>query len=161
MSRQAIHDQLVIILDAVTGVENVYPYHPQQLDPANFISSFREADATDIQVWSVRRTATRNRSSETHRGQVPIRSALHRYHTFILEGWYSFKAGGTTEDAFNDLLDSIMTAFDNKRSLNNSSFQATPIDLVLVNTDVFGHVLCHHAIFEITAMEIISGLAPS
>jgi hypothetical protein len=147
-------------LGTVTGLENVFAGLRRKLQPAEFIAAFRESDQTDLQASFVYRRTSQTRSAESARGQVTIRHMLHRHHMFQVEFYYNFKERTeSSETTFQLLSDRILTAFNNTRSLG--SWSSFPISLVESDYDWLGDVYCHHAVFQITVIEVVTGLVPS
>ncbi len=158
-TRETIESAIKTALEAATGVQHVYIGHRQYSDPAAFKTAYRESDTTDIQAWFISRTATPQDTAETRPGSVAIRHELLRHYVFQIEGVYSVKADGTSYTAFQALLDLILTAFDNKRTLGG--WMAFPVQLQRVDEIEFGNILCHRALFNIQVDTIIQGLSPS
>lgn len=160
MSRATIESSITAALDAVAGVENVVAGRLNKINASDFISAYREADASDIQVWFVRRVSSPGRAAETPRGRgvIPIRVELWRDHTFTIDAYFSFK-DNDSEARFQTLIDDVLAAFDNERTLGG--FQASMLDLTQINDESFGGVACIHAHFQITVIERRTGIAPA
>lgn len=160
MSRATIESSITAALDAVSGVENVVAGRLNKLNAADFITAYREADGSDIQVWFVRRVASPGRAAETARGRgvIPIRVELWRDHSFTVDAYFSFK-DNDSEARFQTLIDAVLAAFDNERTLGG--FQASMLDLTQINDDLFGGVACTHAHFQITVIERRTGIVPA
>ncbi len=160
MSRATIEAEIVAAIDAVSGVENVIAGRPNKINAADFITAYREADSSDIQVWIVRRVASPGRAAETPRGRgvIPIRVELWRDHSFTIDAYFSFK-DNDSETRFQTLIDSVLGAFDNERTLGG--FQASMLDLTQVNDELFGNVACTHAHFQISVIERRTGITPA
>jgi hypothetical protein len=126
--------------------------------PADFIDQYVDEASDRVQAWFIGRSQTASDSAETRQGAIPIRTRLLRNHRFEIHGFMSYESE-TTEPIWQALLDDIITAFNNQRSLGGWS--ATPIQLPEVNFEYLGSVLCHHAMMRVEVFEWVGGLTPS
>lgn len=160
--RTTIQDAIKTAIEAVSGTANVFGDAlgvVRATNPADYIDNYVDVANDRVHVWFIGRIRTPTDSSETARGQVPLRSVLRRKHTFEIDFFYGYKSA-TTEAEFQNIIDDVISGFNNSRSLGG--WQATPIQLVSSNShDYLGEVLCHHARFSIEVIEWVDGLSPS
>lgn len=167
--RRTISDAIITAIQAVSGVAstNVFDGLRRKMQPDEWRASFVEPSGLAVQAWFVYRSRTRTESSETQRGFIAIGSELARYHSFTIELYYGFTESNITdvvvaqssEEQFQTLIDDVLTAFNAKRTLG--TWQVTPLSLMLAHMEPLGAVMCHHAVFDLTAIERISGITPS
>jgi hypothetical protein len=157
-TRLAIEAAIKTGFEAASGVQHVIVGNTNFLNPATFKTAYRESDGSDLQLWVIRRVRTGQDTNETN-PNVPIRYNILRHYSFSVDGYFSAKNDGTSEAAFQVLLDGIITAFNNRRTL--TGWFAYAIQLEMVNEQPLGNVLCHHAQFTIDVDDMISGLSPA
>jgi hypothetical protein len=161
---KTIRDNIHTVLAAVSGVENVYDGRRGLIDPPEVLDAYNQEDETAFQAWFLYRNRIDNDSSETRRGNIPIRVELWRTFFFEITGYYGYRDEGAsgdngTEDAFGDLLDAIIDAFSNERSLGG--FQATPLAAPVIDYEPFSGVLCHKVVLRLAVIVRETGVAPS
>ena len=154
-----IRDEISRVISEVDGIENVQHGKRGVIDPTEWINTYRETDTGTIQAWFLYRRGVAVDSADTSkgRGQVPLRNSLWRRHRFELTGFHNF-TDNMSEDRFNDLLDSVLDAFNNERSL--TALSATPLEIFDIDLYSFSGVYCHRVILNTTVTEWIQGLEP-
>jgi hypothetical protein len=156
MSRSTVETALLAVLEGVSGVEHVYSGMRSPTDPTAFITEV--AGTTRTQAWMVWRSKTEQ--FDASNSPVPIANHYELFvkHTFEIEGHYGF-LDDTTESEWQNLLDAILTAFNNQRTIGG--WYAWPLTLQEVGYRAFGTLAgAHYCKIEITIGEIVSGLNP-
>ena len=134
MSRALISAQIKVILLAVSGVgTKVHEYERWTANWKDYLAMFKTG--SKIKGWTITRTKTPETS------KTP--STNTRIHTFIIRGYYSLDDSEATEVTFQDLIESIATAFRTKPTLNETAADSTPLQVDTVGEIMFGDVLCH------------------
>lgn len=133
--------ELIAILEAVSGIGNVYEF-PQH---SAFIEEHKELFVTDenkFHVWWPIRTAW-----EATGG---LSAQIFRRHTVEITGYYAISNSTESEKIFQNVIDGIANAFDTLAnfSLDNTVDQHLPAQME--KSDVmFGGFLCHKGIIRI------------
>lgn len=144
MSLSTIRDRIKTVLSAVTDVgTKVYDYERWAKDWNAYLSLFKANGL--IKGWTITRAAT----PETN--ETPTTNM--RTHTFIIRGYYSLDDSAATEKTFQDLIESIATAFRTDPTLNGTAFDCGPLQVDIVGTVIFGAVLCHFCELKLLIQE--------
>jgi len=101
-----------------------------------------------IHAWTITRVKT---EEETETG-----SHTSRIHYFRIRGLYGLKDEDETELTFQSLIESICAAFRSNYGLGGQAADNSPVHVDLVETRMFGNVLCHYAELSLTAEEILA-----
>lgn len=134
MSRALISAQIKVILLTVSGVGTlVYEYERWAANWKDYLDLFKTG--SKIKGWTITRTKTPETS------KTP--STNTRIHTFIIRGYYSLDDSEATEVTFQDLVESIATAFRTEPTINGTAFDSSPLQVDSVAGIMFGDVLCH------------------
>lgn len=147
MSMAAIRAQIATILDAVSGVENVYQRKRWAVDEMQFKTLFKTS-SNKITGWMVSRISTEE-IDETGSSNVAR-------HIFRIIGIYGLQDSADTETTFQALIESIRAAFQAAFGLNGTARYTSPIQVNVVEERVFGSILCHYAQLTITADETVA-----
>lgn len=167
-ARAAIQAQIKAIMATVATIEpsRIYDGRYATTQPMAFLDRFLVDEANNvpahIEAWFVARISTPSDTSETQQGRVAIGTEIRRTHIFRIEGYRGFAAGDDhdSENTFQDVIDDLLTAFNTKRTLNNTAFDSVPPQLRIIDFEQFGDLVAHHAQLEIKAYEQIYGLVP-
>lgn len=134
LSRALISAQIKVILLGVTGVgTKVHEYERWAANWKDYLAFFKEG--SKIKGWTITRTKTPETS------KTP--STNTRIHTFIIRGYYSLDDSEATEETFQDLIESIATAFRTEPTINGTAFDSSPLQVDTVAAVMFSNVLCH------------------
>jgi hypothetical protein len=164
LTRLAIQAAIKTILEGVTDIGNVYDSIRWVNDKERWDSAFlKDIDGqSEIRVWMLYRISGEEAygASDNAAGtglSIPIRTRLQRYN-YQIEGMLSF-TDDDTDVRFQALLDSVIDAFKNKQSLNDTAIFRGPINYT-IDHQFFGEVLVHHVILNLYAVER-DGITPT
>lgn len=127
-----------------------------------------------IHYWVLERYATDPQTHEIN-PDIPTRLDVWYYHLFQLHLWVS--VGVLSQESLQDdvpdpansaemvelICDQVLDHFKDKRSLGGTVW-STPQPLALRAKEIEfgpGNVVCHHAVFVLTAIDPMHGLAPA
>jgi hypothetical protein len=155
MGRQDIEQALLAVLEAVPGVENVRLGKLNAMSEDGLIIASLTSDGTHTQVWEIYRKAT-----QTSTDNVAVHFGLTKTHKFRIEGHFGY-ISGESEPIFQDLIDAIISAFDNVRTLNDTAWDVGTIQLLDVDYDSYSIInTAHVAVFEVEAIEYLMNINP-
>jgi hypothetical protein len=164
VSRLLIQAAIKTILESVTDIGNVYDSIRWVNDKERWDSAFLKdiEGQTEIRVWMLYRISGEeaygaNENAASTGISIPIRTRLQRYN-FQIEGMLSF-TDDDTDSRFQLLVDSVINAFKNKQSLNDTAILRGPINYT-IDHQFFGEVLVHHVVFGLYAVER-DGITPT
>jgi hypothetical protein len=116
------------------GIGRVHDYERWSNNAATYLQLFQDAATKKIFGWEIVRTGYRTQKVAMRKWKV-----IHKY---TLRGYYGLEDSAATEKAFNALVDLIGLDFTRTR-LPGTQGDLNPE--VVIETRVFGHVLCHVA----------------
>ncbi len=108
MSYPAIRDQIKVIMDTVSGVENVYTDTPWAIVESTKREKFKSG--TNETAWFINRTSIES--------QMAIYGNKQTAHIFTITGFMRIDSGNHSAHDFNDLIDLLIAAFDANQTLN-------------------------------------------
>ena len=146
MSEAAIIAQLKTILEGVSGIGTVYAYEPYTPD----LRRFKELFVAGGRVNAVTVTREATRAVERTNTQVE------RQHRFVIRWYYAVDTEGTTETAFQALLEAAFTALLDNYTLGGTAETSTPLQVDSVRPVMFAGVLCHRAEMSLEAQELVT-----
>jgi hypothetical protein len=160
LARATIQSAIAAHLSSISGVENVYETYPPVHDLESLEEKMQQSDEQFIQYWKITRMMSAVHTAESHPGTVDIRTHAHLYHTFAIEFFLGY-VEDSSEAVFQDLVDTVLAASLEQRTFGGWN-SAAPISLDQpITTDyLYQTVMCHKAVFTITIIDDISGLAP-
>lgn len=161
MTRAVIEESIKATLNEVEGLGRIGYTNPQfvgAMTDEDILATFgNEGELEDHwNFWMVERLSTVADDSETAAGQVAIGSQLHKLHTFRITGYTPLRINEddrtTNGPEFQDLVDKVLTAFDEKPALGG--FDATPIQLDSIATGMAVGRVCFRAIMRIAVLDV-------
>lgn len=142
------------------GAENIYTEDPLLVDWDTIIEKLRQEDTQFIQCWVIRRVGSIPLVSETDYGKVPIGCAVFWHHTFHIMMFFGY-IENTSEDQMQDLIDTILTAFQTNRTLGNTVFGIQrPLSLQSIQPRELGGISGYEATFALMVEAHELGLTP-
>lgn len=148
MSLSGVRDALKTLVEGVTGIGVVHDYERHAKDWATYLGFYKKAGTSVINGWQITRRATRE---EEHAAQQ-----TYRFHTFIINGFYSLDDSAASEKTFQDLVESICTAVREDADLGGAAFHVTPPTVTVVEQRMFGDVLVHFCEINVQAEEDVT-----
>ncbi|MBI3089276.1 MAG: hypothetical protein HYY96_01300 [Candidatus Tectomicrobia bacterium] len=127
--------QIKAVLQGVTGIGTVHDYARWNVDDASFSTLF--VSSSIINFWTITRRETAERWDAVQH--------VVRRHTYLLRGYYGIDDSAATEKTFQSLVESVMTAFRTKTTLNNVAELVQPPQLEKLDAERFSGLLVHHA----------------
>ena len=165
MTRVIIQDNIETLLSNVKGIGVIGSTNPQMLGALTeeeMITLFElpapAAAAPDLlddwNFWMVERIATQSDDDGTGPGRVAIGLQLRVNHTFNITGYSPIIIKGAASNGpdFQALTDRVLAIFKDEPSLGG--FDAQPMQLVTLDTQMAVGMVCHHAACRITVTEI-------
>lgn len=169
--RVNIQNALIAKIESVTTVPDGHVFNGLQrkAQPEEYHAAFVDEVSHSVHAWFVFRSGTRTESSENNPREIPIGSALRRLHVYQAEYYYGFTEQNiddavleaSSEVQFQKILDDVLTAFNNVRTLSDAGWLILPPQVIGVGFEQLGNVLCHHAIITFDAYEWITGINPN
>ena len=147
MSEALIRQQIYTTLAAVPNVGRVYDYERWAVNWDKFIELFKDSASGRILGWEICR-------SRMGAQKISTREEEHT-HEFTMRGYMAVKDADATEKLFNAVIEAIGAAFRNNHTLNDTCIDAGPLSVEILDTRMFGGVLCHYAELKLPAVEII------
>jgi len=147
MSEAVCRQNVFEIVSAVPNVGVVHDYERWAADWNKFIELFRDPATSTIRGWEICRTAM---PSETISNIEESRT-----HGFVVKGYMGVNDSAATEKTFNGLIDAICNAFKGNHTLFGTCTDAGPMSAEVIDTRMFGAVLCHYAELKIPVNEIV------
>jgi len=136
MSLSSIRVALKTLVEGVSGMGIVHDYERHAKDWATYLSFYKKPGTSVINGWQIIRRSTRE---EEHAA-----TQTYRFHTFVINGFYSLDDSVASEKTFQDLIESICTVVRQDADLGGAVFHVTPPTVVVVEQRTFGDVLCHY-----------------
>ncbi len=143
MSESAIRTQIYTILSGVTNIGKVYDYERWIIDWGTFINLFKDSEGK-ILGWDI------GRKAPITEDETSIKK-----HTYSIKGYMGLKDADGTEKDFNELIESVASAFRSNKMLNGSALGHDFIQVEILDVRMFGGVLCHFAELTLTVYEHI------
>jgi hypothetical protein len=153
MSESTIRTAIYNILSGVTNIGKVYDYERWAKTWEEFINLFKATIGGVDQIlgWEIYR-----RSAKEEKITIGIGSNEDEItHVFIIAGYMGVKDASATEKIFNTHIETIATAFRSNRTLNDSAEDNGGIQRDIIDTRMFGSVLCHHVELSLTVIKRI------
>ncbi len=142
MSLALIRTQIKTILEAISGVENVYDYQRYCADLATYNTLF--VKDSKVNTWEIERKSFES----TGRGAPNAVEDVN--HVFNIRGFYSFFDERATEKTFQDLVETIRASFISDPTIGGkANIMHVPI-IGEFSMVMLGAVLCHVVNIEIT-----------
>jgi hypothetical protein len=124
------------ILEAVTGVENVYGTVRNWQSDKQFRDGARTGSG-GIQFWFLTREAT---AAEDLGPRLTTRK-----HTIALHGYAGVNDASASEQSFQALIENVVEALGADRKLGATARHSGPAEVRAVDFRIINGVLCHHA----------------
>ncbi|MEA5113019.1 MAG: hypothetical protein VB050_03245 [Geobacteraceae bacterium] len=147
MSEAACRQKVFEIISAVPNVGVVHDYERWAADWNKFIELFRDSVSGTIRGWEICRA---NMLSEKISNIEENRA-----HGFVVKGYLAVNDALATEKIFNGLIDAICNAFKGNHTLGRICTDAGPVSAEVIDTRMFGAVLCHYAELKFPVSEIV------
>ncbi|HNR12060.1 MAG TPA: hypothetical protein PKM59_01970 [Thermodesulfobacteriota bacterium] len=109
--------QIKTILSTVAGIGRVHEYERWAKDITKFKALYQDADKR-INGWTI----TRSSSGQREGASMTVNTS----DLFIIRGYYGVEDEAASELAFQDLIESIRIAFQNKWNLNGYAESLSP-----------------------------------
>ncbi len=148
MSETTIRQQIFTILSAVAGVGMVYDYERWSNDWGQFIALFKDPATDSILGWEISRAGVQGNNISNIEEDAT--------HTYLLRGYMSVQDAAATEKTFNTLVETVRAAFRGNHTLNGACYDAGPASATVIDTRMFGGVLCHYAEIRLPVNEILT-----
>lgn len=134
-------DRAIAIVKTVVGHNNVYGYTPYANTEAGIKAIMVDPQTKKVALWTVMRDVTLSQDI-----QVRVTKDTH---TIVFRGWAGLTDAGTSEQAFEDLVETLRDTFRNNRELrlddgtDPKAFRIGPIQVRLLTTGTFAGFLVH------------------
>lgn len=148
MSLTTIRNNLVTIIETVTGIGTVHNYLRWSNTYDGFLNLFK--DSTDkINGCMITRQKTPEEA-------VPGGRTSERTHTMKIICIYGLKDNDVTELYFQDtIIDGICAALRHEKTINNRQAHLGVPQVEIVEPRKFGSVLCHYAEITVSVTETV------
>ena len=153
MPEATIRAQIYVILSGVTDIGKTYDYERWAADWGTFINFFKTTigGVDQVRGWEIGR-----RSATEKKIVIGIGAASQeKTHVFVIRGFLGVNDASATEKTFNALIEAIAKAFRTNKTLNGTATNHDYIQAEVIDTRMFGGVLCHHAELTLTVYERI------
>ncbi len=153
MSESTIRAQIYAILNGLTDIGKVYDYERWAADWNVFINLFKATvgGVDQIRGWEISR-----RSVKEEKIVLGIGASTNEItHGFLIRGYMGINDASATEKTFNALIEAIAAVFRSNKKLNNTARDHDFIQAEVIDTRMFGGVLCHYAELSLTAYQRI------
>jgi len=151
MTESTIRGQIYSILSSVSEIGIVYDYERWAADWTSFINLFKSTirGIDQIRGWEISRRAAPESgvTAEATIGQTD------KQHIFLIRGYMGLNDATATEKTFNSLLEAISDAFRPLLTLNGAALDHDFIQAEIIESRMFGGVLCHYAELSLTVHE--------
>lgn len=136
-------------LETVTGIGVVHGFSRYARRSADMVKFYQDGDKGPLRGWHIRRLRRSQTAGKDGRGggsNTP-KTVINQW---LMEGFLSLQDGDASERAFDELLESIVLAFDGDDTLGGAVISCTTDQGAGVQQEVnehamFGSVLCHRA----------------
>lgn len=153
MSEADIRQQIYTIVSGISNIGKVYDYERWAADWTAFINLFKATigGVEQIRGWEI----SRKSASEK---QIVIKTVgasqmFEDSHVYAIKGYLRVNDSEASEKVFNLLIENIKSAFRENRNLNGKAQRHDLIQAPLIETRIFGDVLCHCAELNLTVYE--------
>ena len=147
MSESAIRTEIYNIFSGVSNIGKVYDYERWAADWNIFINLFKTTIAGKDQIrgWEIRRSTFDKSIMTVGDSEDPTG------HKYIISGYLGVKDAYETEKVMNALIETIIEALRQHRTLNDKGY----IDSIegVIDTRTFGSILCHCAELTLSCRE--------
>ncbi len=151
MSLAAIRTELKTVIEAVSGIGNVYDYLRYSNSEKNFKDLFK-ADKK-INGWQITRQATSEETESQNYNNI-------RTHKFLIWGIYSAKDVDASEKTFQDLVEAVTaalrTAGKSPQPLSGTALYVEPPQVEKIEYRCFGGVLVHSVDISVEVTEYVT-----
>ncbi|PKN46762.1 MAG: hypothetical protein CVU59_05030 [Deltaproteobacteria bacterium HGW-Deltaproteobacteria-17] len=146
MSESAIRQKIFETLSAVPNVGKVHDFERWAVDWGKFIEFFKHSSGR-ILGWEICRAGMQSEKIDVIEED--------RTHGFVIKGYMAVKDADATEKLFNAHIEAICDAFKGNHTLGGVCLDAGPVQVEVIDTRMFGSVLCHYAELKIPVNEIV------
>ena len=148
MPLSEIRSAIKTTLDAVASIGVVTDYEPLARRQEDFERFFVNATLGLVRGWTI----TREASPETVRNQARVND---RRHLMVIRGYQAIGADGTTEKAFQDLVETVCDALRVKHNdqLNTTAREIGPPSVRVLEPRVFSEYLVHYVEIAMPVIE--------
>jgi hypothetical protein len=136
LNYSTIITQIDTILKTATGIvaANVYTYDRLETTDKGFSDAFKNAGTSLINAWTITRAKVENIPEATRTSKI--------FPSWIIRGYYSLGSSGSTETAFQGIIDNIFLKFESNPKLN-STVLTSSLQIDTIEPRMFGSVLVH------------------
>jgi len=144
MSWATLRAEVKTTLEGVVAPAVVHDYQRYTHDMGQFLALFK-TPAGVISGWTITREGIGEADSD--------HTSNDTQHRIKIRGYYGLKDAEASELVFQDLVDSVVTAFRGNYGLNGQANHTTPMQAPVIDLRMFGAVLCHYCELTMTAVE--------
>jgi len=157
VSESAIRQKIFEIIAGQDGINTpsfasaefgmVHRYERWAADWSAFIKLFHDPASGRIFGFEISRTGNRSTKLSNYEEE--------NAHAYTIKGYMSVKDADETESLFNAKIEALQARFRNNHDLDGMCLSAGPLSAELIDTRMFGNVLCHYAELKLPATEIL------
>lgn len=147
MSYSTVIAEINTILSSATNVgTKIYNYDRLETNEASFKSAFKDTTAGYIKAWSITRTRVEAIPEASYTNQVST--------TWTIRGYFSFKTGANNIEAtMQGIIDNVRDKFREKPRLNSIVLTCSPIQVDIIEPQVYAGVLIHYIEMRLITQE--------
>lgn len=141
MSESAQRTEIKNIMDTVTDIGKVYDYERWAANWNDFINLFKSVAHSQIRGWEISRKAAGIK-------KAAIGTSIGSYlkdNDFVIKGYMAIDDSAATEKTFNTLIEAVEAKFRSNMTLNGAAKDHDYIQVRVIDSRMFGSVLCHYA----------------
>jgi len=135
------------LLLGVDGIEIVHEYRRYASNWGKLLELFK-TDGGIIHGWMISRSGV---GSERHNSKM-----CDRNHTVTLTGIYGLDDAGGSELVFQRIIEDLLDAVETDKTLGKTVQECSPAKTAIIETRMFGNVLCHYAELVVSVTEIVT-----
>jgi hypothetical protein len=147
MSDAIASQQLYTILTGIPNIGMVHSYERWAVNWDKFIELFKDPASGRILGWEIGKEAMLNTRISNLEEE--------RTHRYVVKGYMGVKDADATDSLFNAMIETIADTFKGNLTLGGTVMDAGPASARVIDTRMFGGVLCHYTEIEIPVTEIV------
>jgi hypothetical protein len=146
MSLDTIKAAVRTIIGSVSNinVNNVYTYKPNTYKSKKFKDLFINTQ-NQLNTWYITRYSTQDEVNVL----MGTSNQSSVWHTLLIVGMYAINESETSENTFQDLIESVRTALRVKFTLNGNVTESKPPQVKEVTDEAFGGIIVHRCVIEL------------
>jgi hypothetical protein len=150
MALNLIKAQLVILLDEVTGVENIHD-RMKSIHTIKGVWDYLRGANNNVNSWMITRGTT-GESLDSNKGSGVVNIRIHK---ILIKGFYSVSDSDNSEGTFQDLIEAVCAKLRENHTLNGTAFTSNPPQVDEVKYQQRSNQLLHMCTISLMVQEYI------